>query len=44
MRPFLIPAALFVYVCADITANRGASLHGWVSFFASMARSVGMPV
>ena len=41
MRPVMIVAALFVYVCADITVNRGASVHGWVSLLSSMVKSVG---
>jgi hypothetical protein len=40
MRPVLVFAALFVYVCADITVNRGESVHGWVSLVSSVVRSV----
>jgi hypothetical protein len=41
MRPVFVFAALFVYVCTDITVNHGASVHGWVSLVSSVVRSVG---
>jgi hypothetical protein len=41
MRPALVFAALFVYICADITVNHGASVHGWVTLVSSMVHSVG---
>jgi hypothetical protein len=44
MRSVIILSALFLYVCADITANRGASVRGWLSMLASTARAIGLPL
>jgi len=41
MRMAYIFAGLFILVVADITANHGAAVHGWMAFLASIARNFG---
>jgi hypothetical protein len=31
---------MFIYACADITVNHGASLRGWASLVARVVKSV----
>jgi hypothetical protein len=42
MRGLIVGLALFLYVSMDITVNHGATVHGWLSFFSAMARTVGL--
>jgi hypothetical protein len=41
MRATVVLAVLFVYVCADIAVNHGASVRGWLALFSVMIRSIG---
>jgi hypothetical protein len=42
MRFAFIFVGLFIFIVADITANHGAALRGWMTFLTSVARSIGL--
>jgi hypothetical protein len=40
VRILFLPFLLFIYVVADITANHGASVRGWIALASAVVRSV----